>query len=58
VDEFRQTLESLDKRVQPSKTRGIGKLTWPLKIEENDLIMSRIERYKSTLSLTLGIQQG
>jgi hypothetical protein len=58
VDEFRQTLESLDKRVQPSKTRGIGKLTWPLKKEENDLIISRIERYKSALSLTLGIQQG
>jgi hypothetical protein len=56
VAEIRTTLEDMNKRVQPSKTRGLRRLKWPFNKEENERLLSKIERFKKILSMTLDIK--
>jgi len=57
MSQFRELLETLERKIQADVTRGIRRLTWPFKKEEIDVHISRIERYKATFSLVLNIQQ-
>jgi ABC-type transporter Mla subunit MlaD len=57
VRKFLATVEQLNKRIHPNQTTGINKLTWPLKKDENEKLISQIESYKETLHLALVIQK-
>jgi hypothetical protein len=56
VAEMRTTLEDMKSRVQPSKTEGLRRLKWPFNREENERLLSKIERFKNILSMTLEIK--
>jgi hypothetical protein len=56
-------LQQLETQLEPSKGRktmrkfGIRALKWPFKSEETDKIIQRLERYKTSVSLTLHLNQ-
>jgi len=54
--ELKSMLDKMNDRVKPSRTAGLNKLKWPFTIHENKEFLSRINRYKQTFNLTLGIQ--
>jgi Skp family chaperone for outer membrane proteins len=56
VTEMTATLDNMNKRVQPSKTEGLRRLKWPFSKEENERLLSKIERYKAILSATLQLK--
>jgi hypothetical protein len=56
VTEMETTLQVMDKRVQSSETEGLRRLKWPFNKEENKRLLSKIERFKNILSMTLDIK--
>jgi hypothetical protein len=56
VAEMKTTLEDMEKRVHPSKTEGLRRLKWPFSKEENERLLSKMERFKKILSMTLDIK--
>jgi len=57
VAEMRITLDEMNKRVQPSETEGHKRwLKWPFSKEENERLLSKIERFMKYLSMTLDVK--
>ena len=56
ISEFETMLRDMYKRVTPPATKGLKRLAWPFSKEENDRLLSRIERYKSMVDLALNVQ--
>lgn len=56
VTEMEITLQVMDKRVQSSETEGFRRFKWPFNKEENERLLSKIERFKDILSMTLDIK--
>ena len=56
LDEFKQILKDLSIRVTEAKTKGIGRWKWPFSKDENDRLLSRMERYKTTFTMALSIK--
>lgn len=56
IADFHSMLNEMSERVKPSKTKGVGLLKWPFTKEENDRLLERISRYKSTFNLALSLQ--
>lgn len=63
IKQTRLDLERLDKKLEPGKRhRFMSKvnfkvLTWPLKKEETHDCISRLQRFKSTVAVALGVDQ-
>ena len=56
LDEFKQILKDIRVRVTAAKTKGIGRWKWPFTQNENDRLLSRLERYKTTFTVALNIK--
>jgi len=56
LDEFKKILKDLSVRVTEAKTNGIGRWKWPFSQDENDQLLSRMERYKTTFNVALSIK--
>jgi hypothetical protein len=55
LKQFDLVLKEMDKRIKPDKTKGFQRLVWPFNKNENADFIARIERYKLTFGLALGI---
>lgn len=53
IDEFQELLAELSIRIAPERTEGFNKLKWPFTATENEKILAKIERYKSTFNIAL-----
>ena len=53
LDEFKQILKDMSVRVTAAKTKGIGRWKWPFTQDENDRLLSRLKRYKTTFTFAL-----
>jgi hypothetical protein len=56
IREFDAMLNDMNVRVAVSRTKGIARLKWPFTKDENERLLSRIERYKATFSAALNIK--
>jgi hypothetical protein len=56
ITEFKDLLEHMKARVDQSQTKGLKKLKWPFKNDENIRLLSKIERYKGTFELAVGLK--
>jgi len=56
LNEFKQLLKDIRVRVTVAKTKGIGRWKWPFTQDENDRLLSRLERYKTTFTLASSIK--
>ena len=50
-------LDEIDKRVTADTTKGLRKLEWPFKKDENERLLAKLERHKVILCLALNIEQ-
>lgn len=57
INGLQSVLTEIFQRVTPETTRGLGRLTWPFKKDENERLLSKLERYKSVFTLALNIEQ-
>lgn len=55
ISEFQIMLDEMNDRVKVSQTKGWRRLKWPFTKDENGRFLSRMERYKSIINLTLNI---
>lgn len=51
-----EMLENLKVRVDESKSKGLERLKWPFKKDENTRLLTRIERYKGIFEIALGLK--
>jgi hypothetical protein len=56
IREFHAMLTDMESRVKASQTKGARRFKWPFTKEENDRLLSRMERYKQSLSMALEIK--
>jgi hypothetical protein len=56
ISEFHAMLTDMESRVKVSQTKGARRFKWPFTKEENDRLLSRMERYKQSLSMALEIR--
>ena len=56
LPEVQQLLTKIGFRITEKKSQGVRRLRWPFTREENDRLLSQIERYKGTINLSLNIQ--
>jgi len=56
IPEFKALLSDLNTRVSISQTRGAGRLKWPFAKEENERLLSRLERFKTIFSMAISIK--
>lgn len=56
ISELKAMLKDMNERVCASNTKGIRRLKWPFSKDENERLLSRMERYKTTLNTALNIQ--
>jgi hypothetical protein len=56
ITEFEEMLESIKVRVDESKAKGIERLKWPFKKDENARLLASIERYKGIFEIALGLK--
>jgi hypothetical protein len=57
VEEFTALLQVLQKRVDPERTRGVRRATWPFGSGETNRLLGRIQRYITVFSFALNIEQ-
>lgn len=57
ISGLQNILTEILQRVTPESTRGLHKLTWPFKKDENERLLSKLERHKSVFILALNIEQ-
>lgn len=57
INGLQNVLTEILQRVTPETTTGLHRLTWPFKKDENDRLLSKLERYKSVFTLALNIEQ-
>ena|SRR5271170_1502248 len=55
IGEFDMMLKDMNERLMPSRTSGLSRLKWPFTRDENERILSRMERYKSLMNSSLNI---
>lgn len=53
---FLELLEELNVRLTERKTKGLGRLLWPFSQDENERLLTKIERYKTTFGLALSLK--
>lgn len=56
LPEFAGMLREMKARTDSSQVKGVKRLMWPFKRDENERLLSRIERYKSSLHMVLTIK--
>jgi len=56
ITEFQETLEDMKARVKEPQTKGLRRLKWPFTKDENERLLSKLERYKSTFNVALNIK--
>jgi hypothetical protein len=56
VAQFQVTLNEINARVSVGQLKGLGRLKWPFSKEENERILTRLERYKATFNMALSIK--
>lgn len=56
ITEFEEILKRMKARVDESKAKGIERLKWPFKKDENNRLLSSIERFKTTFEMALGLK--
>lgn len=56
ITEFQAILEDMKARVAESQTKGVRRLKWPFTKEENERLLSKLQRYKGTFNLALNIK--
>lgn len=57
INGLQNVLTEILERVTPETTAGLHRLTWPFKKDENERLLSKLERYKSIFALSLDIEQ-
>ena len=57
VKDFDGLLQDLLNRTKPQNTKGFQRLKWPFKEAENEELIRRIERFKSSFSLAMNACQ-
>ncbi len=57
LNSLRELVNDLYTRTKPQETSGMRRLSWPFHKTENAEIISKIERFKGNLTLTLNIDQ-
>jgi DNA repair exonuclease SbcCD ATPase subunit len=57
VKELEVLLRELQSRTNPQNTKGFQRLKWPFKEAENEDLIRRIERFKSSFNLAMNISQ-
>jgi hypothetical protein len=56
IKELEEMLKHMQARVDESKAKGFDRLKWPFKKDKNNELLSRIERFKATFQIALGIK--
>ena len=56
IPEFQAILDDMEARVTESQTKGLRRLKWPFTKDENERLLSKMQRYKSTFNLALNIK--
>ena len=56
IPEFQVILEDMKLRVTESQTKGLRRLKWPFTKDENERLLSRLQRYKATFNMALNIK--
>lgn len=54
--DFRRLLEEIKARVDARQTEGLKRLKWPFTRDENERLLSRLERFKSVFSLAMSLK--
>jgi len=53
---FRRLLDEMKARVDAAQTEGLKRLKWPFTKDENERLLSRLERFKSVFSLAMSMK--
>jgi Fungal N-terminal domain of STAND proteins len=54
---IQKLLETMEGKIDADKTKGLNRAKWPFKKEENKHYIERLERFKLTMSIAIGIEQ-
>lgn len=57
LSKLTRLVKDMDQHVSVEHMKGIGRLTWPFKKSENEELIERIGRYKSTITMALNKEQ-
>lgn len=56
ISGFQEILGKMNARITIPQTKGFKRLSWPFTRDENDSLLSKMERYKASFSLALNIK--